>query len=438
MDGFLSSEIFFGIVKTLLGLWWIWLTFLTGWIFLSLWMAWRQSIYKSSQSWSLLDIKLPREARRSCKAMEQIMMNIWALRNTPGNIREWYWEGETTLWYSFEIVSFGGEIHFYLRTPSRYVNIIKANFYGHYPDCEVEEVDDYLDRLPKTVPELYENGYDIFGLEMFLAKNNAYPIRTYLEFESDEESQNIDPLAGLLEVLAKIQPEEIVMMQLVARPMSVNPPDVLVRLAKKEIEVLKEKFGGKKLKATGVEAIAEVLTSRSPGETDIMKHIEAKATKNAFETMVRYIYLAPRETFSIVLPYRGLRISFQQFAIPNSNHFDVNYKTWTRAWMWEAPYLFTKRVVAGRKARIWDYYRNRRLPQGTFMGKLAQFHIFTSTFTQRISLLNTEELATLWHLPTQAVLTQPILRRLEAKKLGPPAGLPIFREGEEGLPGLMR
>ncbi|MEK7162425.1 MAG: hypothetical protein AAB730_01030, partial [Patescibacteria group bacterium] len=224
-------------------------------------------------------------------------------------------------------------------------------------------------------------------------------------------------------------------------PMSVNPPDVLVRLVDKEIARLKEEMIKKAPKKGAILDFEEsigAMSSRTPGETEIMKKIEGKATKNAFETMVRYIYLAPQETFSIVLPYRGLRISFQQFAIPNSNHFDVNYRTWTRAWMWEAPYLFTKRVAAGRKARIWDYYRNRRLPPGTFMGKLAQFHIFTSTFTQRISLLNTEELATLWHLPTEAVLTQPILQRIEAKKLGPPAGLPIFREGDEGLPGLMR
>src|SRR3989338_7451148 len=73
------------------------------------------------------------------------------------------------------------------------------------------------------------------------------------------------------------------------------------------------------------------------------------------------------------------------------------------------------------------------LPQGTYMGKLAQFHFFTSSFTQKMSLLNTEELATLWHLPTEAVITQPIMERIEAKKMGPPPNLPIFREGNKEL-----
>lgn len=429
------------IQDVLLGLWWVWLTFLSGMLFASLWIAWRQALYKRDIVWALLDIKLPREAKRSPKVMEQILMNIWALRNTPGNIREWYWDGESTQWYSFEIVSFGGDIHFFLRTPARYVNIIKANFYGHYPDCEVEEVEDYLDRLPKTVPELYQNGYEIFGLEMFLAKNNAYPVRTYLEFESDDEIQNVDPIAGLLEVLAKIKNDELVMIQMVARPYSKNPPVALVKLAEAEIKRLKEeaiKKAPKKGAVLDFEDTIGAISSRTPGETETMKAIEHKATKNCFETVIRYVYLAPRETFNIVLPYRGLRVSFQQFSMPNSNHFDVNYRSWTRAWLWDPPYIFPKRVNAGRKARMWDYYRRRTLPQGTFMGKLAQFHFFTSSFTQKMSLLNTEELATLWHLPTEAVVTQPIMQRIEAKKMGPPPNLPIFREGNRELPEIMK
>lgn len=430
-------DIFSELGKALLDIWWLWLTVISGWIFVAIWKAWRQNLFKSAVVWSILEVKIPRESKRSPKAMEHILSNIWALRNSPGNLREWYWDGEVTLWYSFEIVSFGGEIHFYLRTPSRYVNIIKANFFGHYPDCEVEEVDDYIDRFPSTVPGLYEMGYEIFGLEMLLAKNNAYPIRTYEFHESDEESQNIDPLAGLLEVLSKIGSDEVVMMQLVSRPAS--DPQALLKLCDKEVELLREKFAKK---ARGKPIVGEEdsfqLSSRTPGETDILKLVEGKASKQAFEVVVRYLYLAPQSTFSVVLPYRGLRISFQQLGIPNSNFFDVNYRTWTRAWIWDPPHIFPKRILAGRKARIWDYYRRRSLPQGSFAGKLAQFHIWTSTFTQKSSLLNTEELATLWHLPTAAVLTQPILKRIEAKTLGPPPGLPIFQEGEQGLPGIMK
>ncbi|MCH7883427.1 hypothetical protein IIA95_03365, partial [Patescibacteria group bacterium] len=45
------------------------------------------------------------------------------------------------------------------------------------------------------------------------------------------------------------------------------------------------------------------------------------------------------------------------------------------------------------------------------------------------------ELATIFHPPSYLVLTAPFIKRVEAKRLGPPAGLEIFGEEEE-VPGL--
>ena len=58
-----------------------------------------------------------------------------------------------------------------------------------------------------------------------------------------------------------------------------------------------------------------------------------------------------------------------------------------------------------RKRMIWDSYRLRRFPSKT-------------------SILNTEELATLYHPPISGV-EAPRLARIEAKKGEPPAGLPV-------------
>ena len=73
----------------------------------------------------------------------------------------------------------------------------------------------------------------------------------------------------------------------------------------------------------------------------------------------------------------------------------------------------------------------------TGTGRLGEFHIWSSSFTQRYSMMNTEELATIFHVPTIAVLTQPLMERVESRKIGPPAGLPIFQE-ERGTPGIMK
>src|SRR3989344_1759361 len=98
------------------------------------------------------------------------------LRNAPGNFREKWLDGEVTQWFSFEIVSFGGDIHFYLWCPTRHANVIKANFYNQYPDVEIEEIEDYTGKIPKTTNELYKKGYNLWGAELSLGRPDPYRI----------------------------------------------------------------------------------------------------------------------------------------------------------------------------------------------------------------------------------------------------------------------
>ena len=75
-----------------------------------------------------------------------------------------------------------------------------------------------------------------------------------------------------------------------------------------------------------------------------------------------------------------------------------------------------------------------------FMATLFDLRLFNWGFRpKRFSdmVLNVEELATIFHPPTFIVLTGPLIKRVEARKIGPPAGLPIYGEGEgEKLPGI--
>ena len=362
--------------------------------------------------------------------MEHVLTNITTLRNSANNLREKWWDGEVTQWFSLEVVSFGGEIHFYLRTPSRHAAVIKSAIYAQYTDVEVEEVDDYLSRLPATTREIYEGGYNLWGAELFLGLGNGLPIRTYLQFESIEEEQNLDPIGVLLEVLSKLNKEEIVLVQILARPAAPDWAEAVKR------EVVKFKARTKAL-SRGPEGEEYEIFSQTPGEREIMKQMEMKAFKPAFETMVRYAYLAPQSIYNVNFAKRGVRGAFRQYSTTNLNYFDSNPRTWTQAWIWDRPHIFPKRILEGRKQRLWLNYRERAFPAETFMGKLTQFHIFTSSFTQKYSILNVEELATIFHPPTSVVLTQPLIKRVESRKLGPPAGLPIYKEGE-GLPGIMQ
>ncbi len=417
-------------------LWWIWLPFVTGGLFLSIWLAWRQSIFRSKTAWTQYEIRIPREIKKSPKAMEHIFAVIWTLRNAPGVyfpivIKEKWLDGEETQWFSFEIVSFGGDIHFYMRLPTRHAGVVKANFYSQYSDVEIEEVPDYMDRFPKSTMELYRGGFDLWGSEIVLFKGDGLPIRTYTQFESMDEELNLDPMSGLLEVMSKLNSEEVVMVQILARPAD---PLKFIAAVKKEADAFKEKTKGL---AKGPQGEEYEIFTRTPGETEAMKQIEAKGFKPGFETMIRYVYFAPKSIYNVNFAKRGVRSAFRQFDAPNLNFFTSNPKTWTQAWIWDPPYLFSKHVLEGRKQRMLKNYRERAMPKATGMGRLTEFHIFTSSFTQRFSLLSTEELATIFHLPTAVVLTGPIVKRVESRKMGPPAGLPIYEEGTN-LPGMMK
>src|SRR3989338_6295759 len=130
-------------------LWWLWVFMFSAVLLRNIWMYYRMMIYKDKFRWSLLEIRIPREIRKSPKAMEQILNKLYSLRNTPENFVEKYWEGEVTEWWSLEIAQLNGETHLYVRTPAKYKNIVEAAFYGNYKDLEIVEVDDYVNRLPE-------------------------------------------------------------------------------------------------------------------------------------------------------------------------------------------------------------------------------------------------------------------------------------------------
>jgi len=67
-----------------------------------------------------------------------------------------------------------------------------------------------------------------------------------------------------------------------------------------------------------------------------------------------------------------------------------------------------------KKRAIYFAYINRRFGKTNMERK------------EKFPVLNTEELATIYHFPSLTIET-PKLRRLETKKGGPPKGLPIIK-----------
>ncbi len=175
----------------------------------------------------------------------------------------------------------------------------------------------------------------------------------------------------------------------------------------------------------------EMAIMRSPGQTDILKAVEENLSKPVFDTLIRFIYLTDKATFSDSFPRRGLVGAFNQYAALNLNSFKKNYGMETRCRIWNKPYVFPKTRVEYRKARLLMNYLKRDVPPETSMGRLITSYLFNWNKSSKRFKMNTKCLATVFHIPTAVVLTEPHLKHLESKKAGPPSGLAIFGEEEE-------
>ncbi len=428
----MASEFFLPIWLSFLNFlslsWWFWAFVILFWLAHDTWLTWRQHIYKHEIKWVFLEIKIPRENLRSPQGMEQVLSAIHAMGNYANDLQEIYWDGEVTRWNTFEMVSFGGEIHLYLRTIKSRRRIVEAAFFAYYPDVELVEVPDYTPNLPQNVKEVYAQGWDTWGGEMKLSKEGMYPIKSYHDFEAMEEERQFDPISSFLEVLGKLNNDEFVGIQLHCAPVRNWDKHYEHQLYKlKEPKTKKEpKKGPEDLAKSFSRFIA-----RSPGETDVLEAVERNLSKPAFATVIRFVYYSPVAGFSDTYPRRGILGAFNQYGVLDLNKFEINYARATRAKFWNFPFFFPRRRNEYRKNRMIHDYVHREIDEHTIIGKLFNNYIMDSGFKMKTFPLNIEAVATLFHPPTAPVLTTPHIQRIESKKGSPPAGLPIFGEEKE-------
>ncbi|OGN09325.1 MAG: hypothetical protein A3J46_04120 [Candidatus Yanofskybacteria bacterium RIFCSPHIGHO2_02_FULL_41_11] len=374
--------------------------------------------YRLSLSWILLEIKIPKEVRKSPKAMEQVFAGLHGVYTKTLNWKEKFLGGKVPVWFSFEMVGKGGETHFFIRAEDKYRNVVESQVYAQYPAAEVFEAADYINSLPPYLPN---DKYDLWGAELMLNKEDAYPIRTYPEFEekssSPEDVKRIDPLASLSELFSTLHPDEQMWIQILGSPTN----DDWVKRAQ---AVLDKLMGRQTVKPSGdflsdmvfaidraivgstepvVEKREEKRADLSPGKQEIAKAMEKSWDKLGYETGIRFLYIGPRDAFHKA-HVSGIVGAFRQYSSQNLNGFKMNKFTLTFA-----KGLFKNSKLLRKQKAIFQNFKERKL--------------FTTGFKRYV--LNTEELATIFHLPDIGVRS-PLLPRVEAKKGEPPQGLPIM------------
>ena len=419
------------------------------------WMRWE--VWYPKSKWILLEIKPPKEVLKPFSAMENVFSMLWGIFDGP-NWRERWCEGMLPigggLWFSFEIASFGGEIHFFMRIPEPFRNTAEFVIYSQYPEAEIFLAEDYTQNVPKDIPN---DKWDLYSEDYSLIKPDHFPIKTYSSFfekEAEEkrvmEEKRMDPMDSLLEGLSRFQSGEQIWLQIVCcpitddmfpwisrgreaadrvarRPVPAKPKAMLETAA----EILIKGKAGEEKKEKPMELIAPELRL-TPGEREVLTAIENKIKKYGFYCWIRQVYLCKLDEPHSFGNYKTIRTYLMsQFMAQNSNSFIYYGPTRTRIHYW----LRDRRLFLRKRKQLRSYIE--RLPSlfpRTFSGEpLFPFghKQGRSPGIRATIILNIEELATIFHFPAKIIT--PAITPVEMKKAGPPPGLP-FEEKKEEIP----
>ncbi|MCX6738309.1 MAG: hypothetical protein NTY11_02755, partial [Candidatus Parcubacteria bacterium] len=200
--------------------WWVLPPFLLWKPFLFMWTKWRQDEYAKGVNPILLELKMPAEVDRPFRAMEQVFAGFWMFYDPPDWWEQW-WEGKYQVAMAIEVASIGGDIHFYIRTPKSLRNLVESSVYAQYPEVEITEAEDYTKNVPQDIPN---KTWDLWGCDYEFIKPDIYPMKTYSKFFEEspaaKEEKRIDPMASLLEGLAKAEPGEQIWVQIRIKPVT--------------------------------------------------------------------------------------------------------------------------------------------------------------------------------------------------------------------------
>lgn len=384
--------------------------FLVLW-FWKTWVVYVRALFFSSQKYVVLELKIPKGISKSPLAMELFITSLYQTGG-EGTPYDKFWLGKTRPWFSLEIASLEGQVRFFIWTRDSFRNLIESQLYGQFPDIEINKVEDYSSKLNFNWAD-----HDMWACDFKKAAATHLPIKTYVNYGLDKdpkEEVKIDPITSVLEFLGSIGRGEQVWIQIVIRAHKkewIKPGTWFEKVdwshaAKLDIDKIMKRDDKKKKE--GEINLADF--SMTKGERDKVEAIEKNVAKLPFDSGIRVLYVARKDSYKGgVIP--GIAGSFRQYNAPNLNGFAPENST-SYDYPWQD---FTGVRTMKKKEKMMFLYRNRSFFYPEF---------FPDGYSHTNFILTTEELATIYHFPGDVSRT-PNLSRIAAKRLEPPANLPI-------------
>ncbi len=355
----------------------------------------RRELLSRSLNMELFSVSLPKQSEGQEKKDEKELISVMEqLYNGFASAKEKGGLFSSPPHFAFEIANSGDnkQIVFYLSTPQGYSSLAEKQIHSFYPEAIVEKVRDY---------NIFNPTGQALAAYLKQSKNQILPIRTYQQLEAD-------PLKEIINVFSKIKEQgEGASIQLLFRPTTNKKWHQVSKEVAKEMQqgksfnrALAEKTGnflariirelrGSAKKSQDQQELAEKKADQSvtPGDQEIIKAIEGKAGKVGFDVNLRILASAETEQRAEEL-LNHLESAFSQFNSANLNS------------------LQSKRV----KGR-------------TLFKKLIYHYSFRLFNPKQKMLLNTEELTSFFHLPSNELKT-PNVKSVKSGQAAPPAEIP--------------
>lgn len=365
---------FFG----LFSMWWVWLPIVAVLLYLTF-QNQRRIKHIDNLEHVLLLLEVPRSNDKREPNAEQLFAGLHGILRTK---KELITAGDLQEHLSFEMVAQDNRIQFYVRVPKHLQNFVESQIYAQYPSVQIQAA-------PYDYAEAELAGKVFHSAELQLISNQAMPLKTYESFETD-------PLSTLTNTLSKLEkPEEAYWVQILTRPVDARWQQ------RSAAYVRRLKSGQVHFELTSVLSFASQMlgalskppqSSSSPGsqlsESDMARitAAEKKATKPGFQTKIRLGYVGTDENVAR-MRLQTLAGAFKQFNAPHMNGL-----------------IRKKTTLSGAEGAA------------TYKSRL---------FVDKGFVLNTEELASLFHLP-HADAGDTNVAWAKAKVTEPPAELPAL------------
>ncbi len=263
--------------------------------------------------------------------------------------------GQDTM--SFEYIAHEREILFYVTCARDYKKLLEKQINGFYPDAIIEET--------KEV-NIFENRKSFSTTYLNTAKNFAYPIKTYQKLESD-------PINNITNAFSKLEEDQSAAIQIVLKPIADDWQWKSTKISSKMMQAKSSHFTLNPLKIiialfgiflnSGDEDKSSADNNSSALTQERAKTVDEKDDKTGYQVIIRIITTGNSKN-DTNMELTNIVSSFSQFSYPGLNKF----------------------------THTLHHFENKLI-------KNYIYRYFTKPIWLKKMILNTEELASLFHFP---------------------------------------